>query len=147
MVVTHNLGEFEAEATRFTEGLITHTMHATVVALSGDLGAGKTAFVKAAAQVFGIEETVKSPTFIIMQAFELPEGAHGDFKHLIHIDAYRLNSEHELAVLGWHELVADPGNIIFLEWPEKVSRLIPDDALRISIEGEGETRTIHYGKE
>ena len=146
MIATKSLEEFEAEARRFAEGLMSHARHATVVILSGDLGAGKTAFIKAAARMFGIEETVKSPTFIIMQTFELMPGARGDFKHFIHIDAYRLNSEHELTTLGWHELVGDPGNIIFLEWPEKVPRLIPDDALRISIEGEGDMRTIHYGQ-
>lgn len=115
---------------------------ATVVALSGDLGAGKTAFAKALARSFGIEEEVTSPTFVIEKIYALPNGP---FQRLIHIDAYRLNGAHDLHVLGWRELIQESGNLIILEWPEKVDRAIPRDAHQIRFEFLDEnTRTISY---
>jgi tRNA threonylcarbamoyladenosine biosynthesis protein TsaE len=115
---------------------------ATVVALSGDLGAGKTAFTKALARAFGIEEDVTSPTFVIEKVYA-PQT--GPFKRFIHIDAYRLNGARDLDVLGWKELVREPGNLILMEWPEKVEGAIPSGALNISLEFVDEhTRAITH---
>ncbi len=108
---------------------------ATVLALSGDLGAGKTAFVKALAKHLGIEEHITSPTFVIMKKYELPTprtSQPASFFHLIHIDAYRMKDGHELEVLGWDELLNDPKNLIALEWPELVKEIVPDDAIQIA---------------
>ncbi len=106
---------------------------AVVVALSGDLGSGKTAFVQLVAKLFGIEETVISPTFIIEKIYRLkPGGLARGFERFIHIDAYRLEKKEELKHLGWEELSADPKNIIFIEWPEKVGEAIPKDAIRLA---------------
>lgn len=104
---------------------------ATVVALSGDLGTGKTAFAKALARAYGIEENVTSPTFVIEKVYTPNESP---FSRLIHIDAYRLNGKHDLEVLGWKELLSEPSNLIVLEWPEKVEGAIPADAVQISLE-------------
>lgn len=102
---------------------------ATILALSGDLGAGKTAFVKALASALGITETITSPTFVIEQIYVLPKDAAtpsvnvvtgGHFDRLIHIDAYRLEKASELERLGWAEIASDPKNLICLEWPENV---------------------------
>lgn len=144
---THSLEEFQAEAARFAAGLSAATRQpagATVVALSGDLGAGKTTFVQAAAKAFAIEEPVKSPTFIIMQAFMIEPAVRG-FSRLVHIDAYRLKEAHELEVLGWRELIADPEALIFIEWPEQVPGVLPAGAMRVRLEGEGDIRRITYG--
>jgi tRNA threonylcarbamoyladenosine biosynthesis protein TsaE len=112
---------------------------ATIVALSGDLGSGKTAFVQAVARALGVQETVTSPTFIIEKIYQLKLAEKKDakktaanFSHLIHIDAYRLESGRELKHLGWNEIVADPGNLIFVEWPEKIADIIPKEVLTIS---------------
>ncbi len=140
---TRSIEEFQSEAARFS-GSLSAGERATVVALSGDLGAGKTTFVQAAAQSFGVTEPVKSPTFIIMQAFPLDPPRQG-FSRLIHIDAYRLESARELAVLGWDEIVAEPSNLVFVEWPEKAPEAMPADALRVTLEGEGDIRRITYG--
>ena len=121
----------EHVAAEFAAHLTPKKDSATVVTLSGDLGAGKTAFTKALARSFGIEEEVTSPTFVIEKIYALPRGA---FQRLIHIDAYRLNGAHDLDVLGWRELLQESGNLILLEWPEKVEEAIPADALRISLE-------------
>lgn len=101
---------------------------AVVLALTGELGAGKTAFVKAIAKHLGIEEHVTSPTFVIMKTYNVQPTAHSGFKTLTHIDAYRLEGAHELDVLGWKELLADPDALITIEWPEKVPGAIPTNA-------------------
>ena len=117
---------------------------ATTIALSGDLGAGKTTFAQGLAAALGVEETVNSPTFVIEKIYALSGQR---WKRLVHIDAYRLSGADELRALGWNEIVADPGNLIVIEWPEHVSDAIPNGARRIRIDiGEDEERTIHYGE-
>ncbi len=91
---------------------------ALIVGLSGHLGAGKTAFVKAVAKSLGVTEDVTSPTFVIMKLYEI--NAASPWKRLIHIDAYRLERAEELEALGWEQLVADKNNLILVEWPENV---------------------------
>ncbi len=101
---------------------------ATVVALEGNLGAGKTYFAQAFGKVMGVEENMPSPTFVIMKSYKVDWGG---FRKLIHIDAYRIEKEQELLNLGWEELVGNPENIILIEWPERVPGLIPKEARRI----------------
>ena len=103
---------------------------ATVVALSGDLGAGKTTLTQAIARELGIRENVISPTFVIMKSYATSERG---FSRLVHIDAYRLGASSELEKLGWVELIADPGNLVLIEWPEKVPEAIPAHARHITL--------------
>ena len=103
-------------------------IRATVLALYGDLGSGKTTFVQQLGKLLGIKRSLQSPTFVIMKNYTL-KGA--TFSHFIHIDAYRLQSEAELTQLGFAELLKDPRNLIALEWAERVEGLLPADALRI----------------
>jgi tRNA threonylcarbamoyladenosine biosynthesis protein TsaE len=132
----------EEEAARFVRSLMPRAGSATVVALSGELGAGKTAFVKAAAKALGVDEHVTSPTFVIMKIYDLEGQA---FKRLVHIDAYRLKGAHHLKVLGWDSLMSDPQNLIFMEWPEQAAAAIPSDAVRIALRYSGDhERTIDY---
>ncbi len=138
---TRSLAEFQAEAVRFARTLSPREGGATVVALSGDLGAGKTTFVQAVAGAQGVAEPVKSPTFIIMQVFEV---SGGPFRRLIHIDAYRLKDLHELEVLGWRELIADPENLICIEWPEQVTGALPESVQKVTLAGDGDIRHITY---
>ena len=105
---------------------------ATLVTLSGELGAGKTAFTKAVAKTFGVKEVVNSPTFVLEKVYKLPEGR--SFKRLVHIDAYRLETGRDLAALGFDELMRDDGNLVFLEWPEKVSGALPEPFARVLLE-------------
>ncbi len=119
---------------------------ATVVTLSGPLGAGKTTFAKGIASTLGVEETVASPTFVIEKVYTLTNQL---FSKLIHIDVYRLKNEQELETIGWRHIVNDPENLIVLEWPEGVPNAIPKDAIRIrfDIEGDGRIITFTYGEE
>ena len=104
---------------------------ANIVALSGDLGAGKTAFVKSVAKHFGIKEEVTSPTFVIQKEYEIEDNE--QFKKMIHIDAYRLENKLELEYLGWKEIIANPENIIFMEWPEQVNGIEIPEPIKIKI--------------
>jgi len=108
--------------------------HATMVGLHGDLGSGKTAFVKQVADVLSIKETVTSPTFVLMRKYNLINTPHSTFCALIHIDAYRLENGKDLEILGWKEIAANPENLIFIEWPERVKDILPSDMMDIRFE-------------
>lgn len=116
---------------------------AHVLALKGDLGAGKTTFTQHLATTLGVTEHVLSPTFVIMRRYDT---SNEQFPKLVHIDAYRVEDERELDVLRLEEIYKEPGTIVCIEWPERVPAHIPDDALTIdfSIES-GDTRIITYG--
>lgn len=115
-----------------------HHDHATVVSLRGDLGSGKTFFVKQLAQLFGITDTITSPTFVIAKFYAI-DSTVTSFKRLIHIDAYRLESSQELLQLGFESWLSDPENLICIEWPEIVSDIIPDYARTLQFEYVTET--------
>ncbi|HEY4500755.1 MAG TPA: tRNA (adenosine(37)-N6)-threonylcarbamoyltransferase complex ATPase subunit type 1 TsaE [Candidatus Paceibacterota bacterium] len=137
------LAELEAEAARFARELVPRNTGATLVTLSGELGAGKTAFVKAVARALGVEEVVTSPTFVLEKVYLLSDQT---FKRLIHIDAYRLERGVDLAPLGFDELMKDPGNLILLEWPENVANALPTPTARLSfVVNSDDSRTITYG--
>ncbi len=101
---------------------------ATLIALSGDLGAGKTTLVQAIAKELDITESVISPTFVIMKSYPVKIKNY-KIKNLIHIDAYRLNHSNELLKLGWQELFENPDNLIIIEWPEQVPECIPEHGI------------------
>ncbi len=103
---------------------------ALVIALTGDLGAGKTALTQAMAKKLNIKDAVKSPTFIIMESYPI---SFGRFHQFIHIDAYRMNDQKELASLGFAKLASENGNLIILEWPEKAGSLVPQDAFHVNL--------------
>ena len=105
--------------------------HAKVVALSGNLGAGKTAFVAAVAKHLEVKSIVNSPTFVIIKKHLI--GKTGPHKFLFHIDAYRLKNETELVLLGWPEILKDRKNLVFIEWPENVKKVMPRYAHKIKI--------------
>ncbi len=95
---------------------------ATVIALSGDLGAGKTTLTKTVAKILGVKKTVNSPTFVIMKSYALSDKK---YTKMFHIDAYRLKNEKELLHLGWTEIISNPEHIVFIEWPENVAKAMP----------------------
>lgn len=94
---------------------------AMVVGLSGELGAGKTAFVKAVAKHLGIAEVITSPTFVIMKLYPTK---HPGWKKLVHIDAYRLESGKEVEALDFDKVISDKNNLVMIEWPENVAEAL-----------------------
>ncbi len=136
--------EMQAAADEVLESVVPGS-RANVVSLSGDLGAGKTAFAQAVARTLGVKESVTSPTFIIERVYRLSEERGRGFQRLIHIDAYRLQDESELKALGWEEMVSNPHNLILIEWGERVASLLPKDAIRLRLSFvDDTTRTITY---
>ena len=130
-MISKSIDDTNAIAKQFAERLEPNDFGATVIALSGDLGSGKTTFTKAFGSFFGIsEENITSPTFVIEKRFTLTHSAH--FKQLIHIDAYRLESAQEIERLDWVKTISEKTNIILIEWPEKIGKALPQNALRIS---------------
>jgi len=120
---------------------------AVILALKGELGAGKTTFVQALAKQMGVTEHVQSPTYVLMKKYALPTGLNPfghqrRFKTLIHIDAYRLKNAEEFAALKPEEFLNDPSALVLIEWPERVEGALPepDRVLRFVSEGaqEGE---------
>ena len=118
----------EGRGRKFPPFLYNTGMKATVVVLQGELGSGKTAFAKALGKMMGINEHIVSPTFVIMKSYNIDWKG---FKKLIHVDAYRIESESELLNLGWNELVENPQHLILIEWPERVEGILPKDSRRI----------------
>ena len=105
-----------------------------VVAFTGDLGAGKTAFVRGLARGLGIPDRVTSPTFTIVNEYE------GGRLPLFHFDMYRLGSSEELFDIGWEDYLARDG-VCAVEWSENVEDALDDDAIRVEIRrGEGDNQ-------
>ena len=102
---------------------------AFVVALHGDLGSGKTTFTQGFASELGVKKRITSPTFILMQR----HGLRGQqFRNLYHIDCYRIKKAKEFLAIGLREILADPKNIVLIEWPEKIKAILPKSAIKIS---------------
>ncbi len=105
---------------------------ATVIALYGDLGSGKTTFTKYLAKFLGIKDLITSPTFVIQKSFSILKGFGSKkeiFKKLIHIDAYRIESAEELIKLNWIENISQAENLIVVEWPEKILEILPKEII------------------
>lgn len=99
----------------------------TVICLEGDLGVGKTVFVKGIAKGLGIVEPVSSPTFTILQEYR--EGR----IPLYHFDAYRIEDPEEMYEIGFEDYLFGDG-VCFIEWASQIRELLPEDALWITIE-------------
>jgi len=141
--VVGDLEALAAEAASFVAGLHPAKESATLVTLEGELGAGKTAFVKAAAKALRVDELVTSPTFVLEKIYQL---ASQPFARLVHIDAYRFDKGSDLAPLGFNELMKDTHNLVMLEWPERVRGALPKPAhaLMLTTLPDG-SRKIAYG--
>jgi len=95
-----------------------------VVALSGDLGAGKTTLAQAICRGYGVRESVTSPTFALIHEYA------GGATPVFHLDLYRLRDARDLLQIGWEEVVSAHA-LVLVEWPERATGAMPDDAVRI----------------
>ncbi|MDI3496178.1 MAG: tRNA threonylcarbamoyladenosine biosynthesis protein TsaE [Patescibacteria group bacterium] len=103
-----------------------------VLLFFGNLGAGKTAFIKFLAKFLGVKGVVSSPTFNILKIYDVK--GNEKVKHFCHIDAYRLNSGKELIDLGIDEILIQPGMVTAIEWAEKIKDIYPSRYIKIEIE-------------
>ena len=119
--ISNSLEETKKISADIVQNISPNENRAKIVGLYGELGSGKTTFMKYFAEALGVKDTIQSPTFVIEKIYELNNQK---FKHLIHIDAYRLESAQELEKLGWREIISDPTNLICIEWPERVAEIM-----------------------
>lgn len=106
-----------------------------VMALRGDLGAGKSTLARAVAHGAGVAGDVPSPTFNLVFRYDTPRGV-----QLQHLDLYRLDDPDEVWELGWSEL-GGPDELVLIEWPERAEALLPSPRWEVRIEDEGDPRT------
>ena len=103
---------------------------ARVFALYGSMGAGKTTFIKAICHELGVTDIVQSPTFSIINEYKTTGGT-----SIFHFDFYRIKKLEEVFDIGYEDYIYS-GNYCFLEWPEMIESLLPDDAIRINMSGD-----------
>ena len=102
----------------------------TVFAFYGKMGAGKTTFIKAVCEELGVEDVINSPTFAIVNEY-----VDGKGEPIYHFDFYRIKNQQEVLDIGYEDYVYS-GNVCFMEWPELIENLLPDDAVKVTIEEE-----------
>ena len=106
-----------------------------VIALEGELGAGKTTFVKGFAKALGIKAKIKSPTFVLMKQYPiLSKNYNLKPKTLFHLDCYRVRDHRDLATLDLKSLFESPDNIVLIEWSERVSKILPKKLIKVHID-------------
>ena len=98
-----------------------------VVALYGEMGAGKTTFTKALCKVLGVVDGVNSPTFNLINEYRTDKG-----EVVYHFDFYRIDKLEEAFDIGFEEFI-ESGNLCIIEWPEKIEQILPSDTLRVKI--------------
>ncbi|MGH6888179.1 MAG: tRNA (adenosine(37)-N6)-threonylcarbamoyltransferase complex ATPase subunit type 1 TsaE [Rhizomicrobium sp.] len=132
-LLLRTLGETRELGRRIAKGLAA----GDVIALEGDLGAGKTTLARAILRALGVTAEIPSPSFALVQEYETPR------LRIFHFDLYRIESIAEVDELGFEE--AQERGAILLEWPERAQARIPSHALRIGIEIVGETvRAVQF---
>ena len=111
-----------------------------VVAFYGKMGAGKTTFIKAICEELGVEDVITSPTFAIVNEYEAPDTT------IYHFDFYRIKKLEEVYDMGYEDYFYG-GGLCFIEWPELIEELLPEDALRITITEQSDGSRIVEGLE
>ena len=129
-IVTKSAQETKALGRKIASTLVKKSKNEPVIlALTGDLGSGKTTFVQGLAQGLGIKGRIISPTFIIMRQYKIrpPTLHHSPFANFYHVDFYRLEEdlEEEIVNLGLADIWGQKGNIVAIEWAEKIKKSLP----------------------
>ena len=124
-ILIPNVAALPAAATEFVKHIGSHT----IFAFYGKMGAGKTTFVKAVCEALGVEEVITSPTFAIVNEYESSNTG----ESIYHFDFYRIKRLEEVYDMGYEEYFYS-GRLCFIEWPELIEELLPEDAVRVEIE-------------
>ena len=127
-----NLDNIRAAAREF----IQHMGEARVFAFYGKMGAGKTTFVKAICEELGVEDVITSPTFAIINEYSIDnhdiQRSTFNVQRIYHFDFYRIKKLEEVFDMGYEDYFYS-GALCFIEWPELIEEILPDDAVRVSI--------------
>ena len=121
------------ETQKIASGLaqnIIKTKNGAVIALEGELGAGKTTFIQGFARALGIKDKIKSPTFVLMKKYNLPSRK----LDLYHLDCYRVRDEKDLKIFELKEIFEKLHNIVLVEWAERIKKILPKKYIRIHID-------------
>ena len=132
-IVLSSLDETKQLAEKLASFLTEENNYPISIHLSGDLGTGKTTLVKEVLNYLGIENFINSPTFTLIEPYEI-----NDLK-IFHIDLYRVEKITELSAIGLEEYLQEANSINFIEWPEKGSGFLKDPDIAISLYHQGET--------
>lgn len=134
-VIDYRLENISEAARQFVEAMGDRT----VFAFYGGMGAGKTTFIKAVCQALGVtDDVVASPTFAIVNEYDAPRGP------IFHFDFYRIRRPEEAVDMGCDDYFYS-GSPCFIEWPELIAPLLPEDAVRVEIaENEDGSRTLRF---
>ena len=124
----------EAESASIASGFILSCDKGERIVLNGDLGAGKTFFIKSALSSIGIKN-VNSPSFAIVNEYQ------NNF-HIYHFDFYRLKNSSELFDIGWQDYLNDDDSIIFIEWGKRFPSVLPAERIEIDIEIKSESERV-----
>ena len=118
---------------------IQHIGEHRVFAFYGEMGAGKTTFIKAICEELGVEDVITSPTFAIVNEYGLPDG-----DCIYHFDFYRIKKLEEVYDMGFEDYFYS-GALCFIEWPELIEEVLPEDAVKVNItENADGSRTIIF---
>lgn len=122
-ITIHSLSDLPRAAKEFVGNI----GDATVFAFNGDMGAGKTTFIAEVCRLLGVEDDSASPTFSILNEYRAADG-----RPVYHFDFYRLESPQEALDMGAEDYFYS-GNLCFLEWPDRIGNLLPEDAVEVDI--------------
>jgi tRNA threonylcarbamoyladenosine biosynthesis protein TsaE len=114
-------------AKKIAKILISRKNTSKILALKGNLGAGKTTFLKGFAKSLGIKEKIISPTFIIMRKHAFLNKKSKSKNYFYHFDCYRIQKQKEILDLGFKEIISDSQNIVAIEWAEKIKKILPKE--------------------
>ena len=134
----NSLDSIREAARPFIDGIGQHR----VFAFYGSMGAGKTTFVKAICEELGVDDVITSPTFAIINEYALDSNLLPDVSSVYHFDFYRIKKLEEVYDMGYEDYFYS-GALCFIEWPELIEELLPEDAVKVSIsENADGTRTV-----
>jgi tRNA threonylcarbamoyladenosine biosynthesis protein TsaE len=141
MSYSHSLDETRNIAQEFLNKIQEENIN--VVGLRGNLGSGKTSFVKAVGEILGIKEAIQSPTYVIQKIYEMD---HPRFKKLYHLDLYRIEDQKELSIFRFEEIFESKENLVLIEWPERANQAVyPGDMIYVNFEFIDEnTRNVSF---
>lgn len=132
---TAHFVETEDDMTELGRAIARELTKPGVMLLSGDLGAGKSVLARSIIRTLGHSGAVKSPTYTLVENYELPQW------RVAHLDLYRLNDPEELHFLGFDDIVAN-NDLLIIEWPDKGAGLLPKATLEVTIEYQENGRLV-----